>query len=148
MSTCMQEHARGRAVFLILSPSLLVLRVDVAFLILYPAKPVSPMFHPTIPVPLMLHAGVVPHTHVTFMILGNSAKLVYMSETPFVIFRARSCERLQLTLPGWFLIHCDQQCKVNLELWSSTNATTFAFAKATVLRSCVKVEVAILGSHL
>ena len=110
-------HACRCAAFFILCPSLFVLHVDVAFLILYPTKAISPIFQSTVPVSLMLHAGVVPHTRVTFIILGNSAKLVYVSERPpFVIFQARSCERLQLTLPGWFLIGCDQQRKMNLEL--------------------------------
>ena len=48
-------HACRCAAFFILCPRLLVLHVDVAFLILYPTKPISPIFQSTVPVPLMLH---------------------------------------------------------------------------------------------
>ena len=54
---------------------------------------------------------------------------------PFVIFHARSHKRLQLSLPGqflsrrWFMLCIT--IEVELELWSSTNATAVADAKIT-----------------
>ena len=54
---------------------------------------------------------------------------------PFVISRARSHERSQLPLPGWFLSRpWFMLCvtwNLNLQPWSSTNATAVAFARLT-----------------
>ena len=54
---------------------------------------------------------------------------------PFLIFRARSHERSQRHFRADFCVgvasRCLQQWKLNLELRSSTNATTVAFAKIT-----------------
>ena len=51
----------------------------------------------------------------------------------FVIFRARSLERLQRHFRADFWVgvasHCVWQWKLNLELWSSTYASTVAIAK-------------------
>ena len=53
----------------------------------------------------------------------------------FVIFCARSCERLQRHFWADFWVGivscCVKQWKLNLELWSRTNATTVAIAKIT-----------------
>ena len=56
-----------------------------------------------------------------------------MSEwMPFVIFCARSRDRLQLPLLGQFLRGFHSRCGGwNLELWSSTNATSVAYARIT-----------------
>ena len=59
---------------------------------------------------------------------------------PFVIFRARSHERSQHHFRAVFGVsvvsRCVQQWKLNLELRSSTNATTVAVAKFTGERGC------------
>ena len=69
-------------------------------------------------------------------LLGSSVKLVCTSECPFsVIFRARSRERSQRHFRAHFWVgvasRCVWQWKLNLELRSSTNATTVAVAKIT-----------------
>ena len=50
---------------------------------------------------------------------------------PFVTFRTRSCEKSQHHFRADFWVGVASRCELNLELWSSTNATTVAVAKIT-----------------
>ena len=74
---------------------------------------------------------------------------------PFVISRTRSHERSQLPLPGWVLSRpWFMLCitwNLNLQPWSSTNATAVAFARLTGerwWRKCKKKKSVCIGSWM